>query len=80
MATKIIGFSSDYYTRESVNGIEYFKNIIPLDEMTPRQRYELALSDDENAIIWDDIDSFLTDLNDECISVNNMWVYKYNED
>ena len=80
MATKIIGFSSDYYTRETVNGIEYFKNIIPLDEMTPRQRYELALSDDENAIIWDDIDSFLTDLNDECISVNNMWVYKYNED
>ena len=80
MATKIIGFSSDYYTRESVNGIEYFKNIIPLDEMTPRQRYELALSDDENAIIWDDIDSFLTDLNDECISVNNMCVYKYNED
>lgn len=80
MTTKIIGFSSDYYTRESVNGIEYFKNIIPLDEMTPRQRYELALSDDENAIIWDDIDSFLTDLNDECISVNNMWVYKYNED
>lgn len=80
MVTKIIGFSSDYYTRESVNGIEYFKNIIPLDEMTPRQRYELALSDDENAIIWDDIDSFLTDLNDECISVNNMWVYKYNED
>lgn len=80
MATKIIGFSSDYYTRESVNGIEYFKNIIPLDEMTPRQRYELALSDDENAIIWDDIDSFLTDLNDVCISVNNMWVYKYNED
>lgn len=80
MATKVIGFSSDYYTRKSVNGIEYFKNIVPLDEMTPRQRYELALSDDENAMIWDDIDSFLTDLNDEYISVNNMWVYKYNED
>lgn len=80
MATKIIGFSSDYYTRKTVNGIEYFKNIVPLDEMTPRQRYELALSDDENAMIWDDIDSFLTDLNDEYISVNNMWVYKYSED
>lgn len=85
MATKVIGFNCDSYARYSKHFIENdgtsdFKNIVPLEEMTDKQRYETALEDNENAIIWDDIDSFLTDLNDECISVNYIWVYKYNED
>ena len=81
MATKVIGFYCDSYARYPKHFIENdVKNIVPLEEMTDKQRYETALADNENAIIWDDIDSFLTDLNDECISVNNMWVYKYNED
>ena len=81
MATKVIGFYCDSYARYSKHFIENdVKNIVPLEEMTDKQRYEAAIEDNENAIIWDDIDSFLTDLNDECISVNNMWVYKYNED
>ena len=85
MATKVIGFNCDSYARYSKHFIENdgtsdFKNIVPLEEMTDKQRYETALEDNENAIIWEDIDSFLTDLNDECISVNFIWVYKYNED
>ena len=82
MATKVIGFNCDSYTRYlkhfvENDGISVFKNIVPLEEMTPKQRYELALSDDEDAFIWDNIDSFLTDLNDESASVSNMWVYSY---
>lgn len=84
MATKVIGFYCDSYARYSKHFIEndgtsVFKNIVPLEEMTDKQRYETALEDNENTVIWNDIDSFLTDLNDECISVNNMWIYKYEE-
>lgn len=44
--------------------------------------YDSLLSYFKNKIddFYDDIDSFLTDLNDECISANYMWLYKYNED
>ena len=76
MATKVIGFDCDSYARYLK---PFVKNIVPLDEMTDKQRYETALEDNENTVIWDDIDSFITDLNDECISVNNMWIYKYEE-
>ena len=80
MATKVIGFDCDSYARYPKHFIENdVKNIVPLDEMTDKQRYETALEDNENTVIWDDIDSFLTDLNDECISVNKMWIYKYEE-
>ena len=77
MATKVIGFDCDSYARYLLK--PFVKNIVPLEEMTDKQRYETALEDNENTVIWDDIDSFLTDLNDECISVNNMWIYKYEE-
>ena len=76
MATKVIGFDCDSYARYLK---PFVKNIVPLEEMTDKQRYETALEDNEDTVIWNDIDSFLTDLNDECISVNNMWVYKYEE-
>ena len=76
MATKVIGFDCDSYARYLKS---FVKNIVPLEEMTDKQRYETALEDNEDTVIWDDIDSFLTDLNDECISVNNMWFYKYEE-
>ena len=76
MATKVIGFDCDSYARYLK---PFVKNIVPLDEMTDKQRYETALEDNENTVIWDDIDSFITHLNDECISVNNMWIYKYEE-
>ena len=76
MATKAIGFDCDSYARYLK---PFVKNIVPLEEMTDKQRYETALEDNENTVIWNDIDSFLTDLNDECISVNNMWIYKYEE-
>lgn len=84
MATKVIGFYCDSYARyakhfDENDGMTGIKNIVPLEEMTGKQRYETALEDNENAMIWDDIDSFLTDLNDECISTNNMWFYKYDE-
>ena len=76
MATKVIGFYCDSYACYLK---PFVKNIVPLEEMTDKQRYETALEDNEDTVIWDDIDSFLTDLNDECISVNNMWFYKYEE-
>lgn len=76
MATKVIGFDCDSYARYLK---PFVKNIVPLEEMTDKQRYETALEDNEDTVIWNDIDSFLTDLNDECISVNNMWFYKYEE-
>ena len=76
MATKVIGFDCDSYARYLK---PFVKNIVPLEEMTDKQRYETALEDNEDTVIWNDIDSFLTDLNDECISVNNMWIYKYEE-
>lgn len=78
MSTKVIGFFCDSYARYSAADCgDEVKNIVPLEEMTPKQRYELALSDDDDAFIWDNIDSFLTDLNDESASVSNMWVYSY---
>ena len=78
MVTKVIGFFCDSSTRySSADCGDEVKNIVPLEEMTPKQRYELALSDDEDAFIWDNIDSFLTDLNDESASVSNMWLYSY---
>lgn len=71
----IIGFNLDVYGR--YNGGGSYKNLVPLDDMTPQQRYELALSDDENVSIWSDIESFLTDVNDDMVSLDEMWFYKY---
>lgn len=73
MAT-IVGFNIDNYRRFSINHGDY-KNIVPLEEMTPEQKYELAVSD-EDSLIWDSIDSFLTDLNDGCVDTENMCFYK----
>lgn len=79
MSTKIIGFKNYSYGRfSSVKDNENYKNIVPLDKMTPYQRYELALDDDdEDVIIWDSLEAFLTDLNDELVDVEEMWFYDY---
>ena len=46
-----------------------------LDGMTGKELYERALSDDEHVSIYDDLDTFQEDLNDECVNVDGSWIY-----
>lgn len=81
MATKVLAFDVDAYKHlesDAEFGEEY-NNIVPLEDMTPRQRYELALSDDENCLIYDTIDDFLDAMNNGLISEEYGWFYSYNE-
>lgn len=88
MATKILAFDADCYLRQGTlrNGDEFlgdlseFKNIVGLDDMTPKERYELALADDETAFIYDTIEEFTEALNDEWLESTNYWIYPYQED
>lgn len=77
---KILAFSIDNYSRYGVNGEveEGYKNIVPLEDMTPQQRYETALNDEYDAMVWSSVDALLQDMNDECVSTNDMWFYTYN--
>lgn len=74
---KILAFSIDNYARYEVDPDGGYKNIVPLDEMTLQERYELALNDDDNVMIWDNVGAFLEDMNDELVSTNDMWFYEY---
>lgn len=77
---KVIGFNIESYSRYGVNNTieDGYKNIVPLEKMTPQQRYETALADDEDTCIWDSVEALLQDMNDECVSTNDMWFYTYN--
>lgn len=79
---KVLGFSIESYSRYGVNGkVEEdcgYKNIVPLEDMTPQQRYETALADDIDVLIWDNVDALFQDMNDELVSTNDMWFYTYN--
>lgn len=46
-----------------------------LDCMNGKELYERALSDDEHASIYDDLNTFQEDLNDECVNVDGSWIY-----
>lgn len=74
---KVIGFSVDDYARFDGDGV--YKNIVPLEEMLPRQRYETALEDTDCCIIFDNAQTFVSDLNDECIDANGYWFYVYED-
>lgn len=77
---KIIGFSVDAYKRHNTDQLFLdgdVKNIVPLEKMTSKQRYELALGDDEDTIIYDNIDSFLVDLNDGVVDSEGYFFYQY---
>ena len=81
---KILAFDVDTYAKDKGEFEFYgddndYKNIVALDDMTPKQRYETALADDENAMIYDDIDTFITDLNNDCISTETYFFYTYEE-
>lgn len=85
MATMILGFSVDCYSRftpkskESISMSEYKNPLVGLEDMTPRQRYELALVnvDDEDVRIYDCVEDFLSELNDDYVSNDNFYFYTY---
>ena len=55
----IIGFSVDAYERFTLR--KDCKNIVPLEEMTPKQRYEVAIDDFEDCVVYDCVEDFLDD-------------------
>lgn len=65
---KILGFSIEKYDRDY------------LDKLTDVQLNEIALSDDEDAFIYDDVRSFTDHLNGEFVDVDNNWIYPINVD
>ena len=79
MSTSIIGFNVDSYIRFESDMPFEGKNIVPLENMTPKQRYELALDDDEDAVIYDNISTFLQELNDGYINSESYFFYEYSE-
>lgn len=60
---KVLWFSCDKYMRSD------------LERMYDKRKYEIALSDDEYTMIWDDIYSFQGDLNDDNVDTENGFVY-----
>lgn len=79
MATSIIGFSVETYLRFGPDMGFNGKNIVPLEDMTPRQRYETACDDFEDCVVYDDVKTFLSELNDELICSENYFFYEYSE-
>lgn len=41
-----------------------------IKKLTDRQKHELALSDDEYAVIYDNVNDFFNDLNDKVVDIN----------
>lgn len=65
---KILGFSIEKYDRDY------------LDKLTDVQLNEIALNDNEDTFIYDDVRSFTDCLNGEFVDVDNNWVYPVNVD
>lgn len=73
----IVGFRiSEYKVFDYDN--EGYKNIVPLESMTPKQLYELACDDYDDVIIYDDIERFIYDLNTSLISADEFRFYVIN--
>lgn len=60
---RIVWFSVDKYNRTE------------LEKMSDKEKYQLALSDDTDTAIWDDVKSFETDLNDDLVNIENGFVF-----
>lgn len=65
---KILAFDLDYYFKDRGQYLESrekenFLNIVPLDDMSEKERLETAMGDDCHVSLWEDVDSFLQDLN-----------------
>lgn len=63
---KILGFSVEKYDKTF------------LDNLTEVQLNEFALSDDEYVQIYDDVCTFINELNDGLVDVTNNWFYPVN--
>ena len=46
-----------------------------LDKLTDRQKWELALEDEVNVSIWDDLHSYNADFNDGLVSLEHFRIY-----
>lgn len=65
---KILVFSVEKYEKDY------------LDKLTEVQLHELALSDDNDTFLYDNVYSFIDNLNNEFINIDNSWVYAVNID
>ena len=76
MKVKIIGFDSCVYGRFNTDE----KNpLLSLEDMTPKQRYELALADAEDAVIYDSLEQFLFNMNEDIVN-DEYYYYQYTEE
>ena len=76
----ILAFSVDSYAKEEIqlkDGFMEYKNLVALDDMSPKQLYETALDDEEYVVIYDDLQSFLNDINGGFISSEGYYFYQY---
>lgn len=60
---RVVWFSVDKYNRTD------------LEKMSDKEKYQMALADDTDTAIWDDIKSFETDLNDDLVDIENGFVF-----
>lgn len=67
---KVINVNADYFESHKVNDFE---------KLNDKQKYELALADDINFSIWDDIKSFECDLNSDLVNIENGFCYFLND-
>lgn len=72
----ILGFDVDFYSRFDTNDREY-KNVVGLENLTPKERYELALIDSTDVRIWDSVDGFLNEINEGLVDTDGMFFYEY---
>ena len=65
----------------NVNAEFFFKKINKenFEKLSNKQKYELALADDINFSIWDDIKSFECDLNSDLVNTENGFCYFLND-
>lgn len=59
----VIWFNSKIYSRKI------------LEVISDKQKYELALNDSDNTIIWDDVKTFENAFNNKMFDFNNGFIY-----
>ena len=77
MNKSIVGFRVSEYKLFNSND-EGYKNIVPLESLTEKQLYELACDDCDDAVIYDNVENFIYDLNNDWISTDEFMFYTIN--
>ena len=74
----IVGFRNNVYKVFDYDNEGEYKNIVPLESLTPKQLYELACDDYDDVVIYDDVENFIYDLNTSLISADEFRFYVIN--